>query len=94
MTHQGGLADLEAAAAAADPMSMEPVFFWEMIALGAPIARRVFRGVTDWKLVWGSAPAAVMVAFQSLFVCNTYNDLVNAVCVLLGDDHAGCTNSL
>ena len=69
-------------------MSMEPVFFWEMIALGAPIARRAFRGVTDWKLVWGSAPVAVIVAFQGLFVSITYYDLVNAVCVLLGDDHA------
>ena len=79
---------LEAAAAAADPMSMEPVFLLEMIALGAPIARRAFRGVTDWKLVWGSAPVAVIVAFQGLFVSITYYDLVNAVCVLLGDDHA------
>ena len=75
-------------------MSMELVFFLEMIALGAPTARRAFRGVTDWKFVWGSAPVAVIVAFQGLFVSITYYDLVNAVCVLLGDDHAGCTNSL
>ena len=59
-----------------------------MIALGAPIARRAFQGVTGWKLLWGSAPVAVIVAFQGLFVSITYYDLVNAVCVLLGDDHA------
>ena len=59
-----------------------------MIALGAAIARRVFMGVTEWKLVWGSAPVPVIVAFQGLFVSITYYDLVNAVCVLLGDDHA------
>ena len=68
--------------------------FWAMIELGAPIARRVFMGVTEWKLVWGSAPVAVIVVFQVLFVSVTCYDFVNAVCVLFGDDHAGCTNSL
>ena len=64
------------------------VLFFEMIALGAPIDRRAFRSVTDWKLVWGSAPVPVIVAFQVFFVSITYYDFVNAVCVLLGDDHA------
>ena len=41
--------------------SMQFVFYLEMITLDAPIACRGFRGVTDWNLVGGSAPAAAIV---------------------------------
>ena len=52
---------IEAAAAAADPTSMEFVFYMEMIAHGVQIAHRIFWGVSERKLVCGSARAAANV---------------------------------
>ena len=55
LTHQSGLADLEAAAAAADPIAMEFVFHVESVIQGARIARSVVGGVSERKLICGSA---------------------------------------
>ena len=42
-------------------LSMQFVFYLEMITLDAPIACRVFRGVTECKLMGGSAAATAIV---------------------------------